>query len=56
MNTKISPHKMEAQRTLGTSASDIVEAMNMNNIARVQTSLYAPDGVCGERRYSPTHL
>jgi hypothetical protein len=29
------PHNMEAQRTLGTSASNTVAAIIMNNIARV---------------------
>jgi hypothetical protein len=33
---------MEALRTLGTVASNTVSAMNMNTIARVQSSLYAP--------------
>ena len=32
---------MEAQRTLELSASNAVAAMNMNNIATVQSSLYA---------------
>jgi hypothetical protein len=38
----ISPHKTEAQLTLGTSASNIVATLNTNNIKRIQSSLYAP--------------
>jgi len=33
---------MEAQRTLGTSASNTVAAMNVDNIAKVKSTLYAP--------------